>query len=417
MRWVVTAIYAMVVFCGAWRCGWFVARAAAAEEDAAARQERAAKENAYKNQQKDLQEDIDKERKKKDLLEGQYGNVQRSLGATQRTIADVEADLDDTNREIDRRNAQIVSLSDQEALYRLSLSQALREAYFARDDGLIADIASNAPSRRFLARQDDLSDVQSCIIRYVQHVESAREAQQHQKHEVERLRDEKEGLLEEHERKAASLATQAAAVKTEIVKTETSLQELQAKLSAVESKLSSLLGRAYSTNDIVEAAKFASKKTGVRKDFILGVLVVETDLGRLTGGCTYKESGMSPARQKAFKDICGKLGYDYKKRKVSCPPKKYKGTGGAMGVAQFMPDTWRGYESQIAAATGHNPPDPWSLTDGVMAMALKLANDGATKKSGEWRAAGRYLGTCSTKNTRFYCEKVLYWADNYEKRL
>jgi len=125
---------------------------------------------------------------------------------------------------------------------------------------------------------------------------------------------------------------------------------------------------------------------------------------------------MNDHRKDLFKKIAKELGYNYKKLKVSCPPKNYKGTGGAMGVAQFMSDTWMGYKSKIASKTGNNPPDPWSLTDGVMAMALKLKNDGGASKSGEWNAAARYLGSCSG-STRFYCENVLYWADNYKKKL
>lgn len=381
-------------------------------------EERKAKEDDFKDEKEEIEERMDRIEKKKDALEGQYNSVRQSLGTTKRTIADVEEDLAQTNQEIDRHTAQILSLSDQMALYRSSLSAALRKAYFASNDGgSVVAVASNSTSDRFLAQNDDLVDVQTRIAQYVQQVTVAREAQEQKKKEVESLREEKQDLLQEHEQKAAALTSQAAGVQTEIVKADASLQELQSKLAAVESKLSSLLGKSYSTDDIVEAAKFASKKTGVRKDFILGMLVVETNLGRFTGGCTYKESRMSPARQEIFKDICKDLGYNYKKQKVSCPPKNYKGTGGAMGVAQFMPDTWNGYKSKIASHTGHNPPDPWSLTDGVMAMALKLANDGATKKSGEWQAASRYLGTCSTKTTRFYCEDVLYWADNYEKKL
>ena len=62
-----------------------------------------------------------------------------------------------------------------------------------------------------------------------------------------------------------------------------------------------------------------------------------------------------------------------------------------MGAAQFMSDTWGdpyckknkntcGYADSIASATGHYFPDPWDLTDGVVAMALKLENDGANEK-------------------------------------
>jgi hypothetical protein len=134
---------------------------------------------------------------------------------------------------------------------------------------------------------------------------------------------------------------------------------------------------------------------------------------------------MSGTRATIFKSICKELDYNYEKQKVSCPPSGYKGTGGAMGVAQFMPDTWSGYKSSIAGVTGHNPPDPWSLTDGVTAMALKLAKvSGVTehKKSAEakayciYLAGGNWAAYCDSKGVD-YGAKVLYWADNYEQKL
>jgi len=92
-------------------------------------------------------------------------------------------------------------------------------------------------------------------------------------------------------------------------------------------------------------------------------------------------------------------------------------------VAQFMPDTWRAYENRIVSVLGHNPPDPWSLTDGVVAMALKLTQvSGVTdhKKSAEakaycvYLAGGNWAAYCDNKGVN-YGAKVLYWADNYEK--
>jgi transglycosylase-like protein with SLT domain len=302
-------------------------------------------------------------------------------------------------------------------LYKSSLADTIRRAYFASGNQSLLHVIENDGSERFLKKIDSLDDMRQKIIDVVNKVESAKQLQEKKKNELIELKKEKEKLLVEHKEIESTLLVQSTNVQTEIGRVDASIAELNAKLSAVENQLSSLLGISFDTDDIVKAAKFASKKTGVRKDFILGMLVVETNLGRFTGGCNYKESRMSDYRKDIFKDICKGLDYNYKKQKVSCPPANYKGTGGAMGVAQFMSDTWKGYESKIARATGHNPPDPWSLTDGVMAMALKLANDGATKKSGEWKAASRYLGTCSTANTKFYCEDVLWWADNYEKKL
>ena len=219
--------------------------------------------------------------------------------------------------------------------------------------------------------------------------------------------DQKNTLQSEKTKKAVVLSQ----TQSEIIKKDASISEIQSKINRLKLDISMLLGKGYDAEDIKDAVKYASKKTGVRKDFLMGMLVVESDLGRYTGGCNYKESRMNDYRKKLFKKICKKLDYNYKKMKVSCPPSGYVGTGGAMGVAQFMSDTWMGYEDAIAANTGHDPPDPWDLTDGVMAMALKLANDGATKKSGECKAALRYLGG----SHQWYCDKVLYWADHYKK--
>ena len=83
-----------------------------------------------------------------------------------------------------------------------------------------------------------------------------------------------------------------------------------------------------------------------------------------------------------------------------------------MGIPQFMSDVWRGYEGQIAARTGHKTPDPWNLTDGVMAMAIKLDRAGATsdKESVIRKASVNYLGTFSPG----YYNGIVYWSKNYK---
>lgn len=161
---------------------------------------------------------------------------------------------------------------------------------------------------------------------------------------------------------------------------------------------------------------------------------METNLGANVGGCTYGqvESGAQDSykagklgktawatflgRRETFKGITKELGLDYQKQKVSCNPKGYTGTGGAMGVAQFMPDTWNAYKAQVSTITGNHPASPWDLGDGVMAMALKLGRvPGVTagKTSAFKTAACSYLGTCYAP----YINGILYWADNYKSLL
>jgi len=170
----------------------------------------------------------------------------------------------------------------------------------------------------------------------------------------------------------------------EIQEREATISEIQSKMLELKSDLNRILGKSYDTGEIKDAIKFANKITGVRKGFLFGMLSMESGGNPNAGACTYKNCSMRDDRKEYFKDIVEELNdsgkkYKYKKMPVSCASSSYPGSGGAMGAAQFMSDTWWGYKDRIASATGHDPPDPWSLLDGVVAMALKLENDGAAK--------------------------------------
>lgn len=185
--------------------------------------------------------------------------------------------------------------------------------------------------------------------------------------------------------------------------------------------------------DVERAVDFASSATGVRKDFLMGMLVVESDLGRNTGKCTYREveadaqashergrlSGQAwqtfQERRETIKDLASKLGYDYESLKVSCNP-PYNGTGGAMGIPQFMPDTWLDYRDKIVEITGKQNPDPWNVRDGVVAMAVKLADvPGVTEHNiyAERNAAKMYLSGNTSGRYDWYANQVVYWSRNY----
>lgn len=186
--------------------------------------------------------------------------------------------------------------------------------------------------------------------------------------------------------------------------------------------------------EIEKAAEFASQATGVRKDFLMGMLVVESDLGRNTGKCTYKEveEGAKNShekgllgeaswntfleRKKIIEDIAAELGYDYEKMKVSCNPGNYAGTGGALGIPQFMPDTWLEYKERISEIVGKKNPDPWDTTDGVVAMALKVADvPGVREKErfAERSAAKLYLSGTTSWRYDWYANQIFYWSENY----
>ena len=376
--------------------------------------------NALQNKEGKTEDQLNKTEKEVDKMESELGTITQSLRTTQQHIQSTSQLIDQTKAEISRKEQEITRLEQRLTLNRKILESLVRELYYTGQEPLIVAVASHESASRLFGPADDLRTLKSRVNALIVDVAASRDQITTEKATVEKTKQDYDRLLSLHTDQQKTLSSEKREVQADIAEKEATIDELNAKLAEIRKDISSLLGESVNAGDIVEAAELASKKTGVRKNFILGMLVVESDLGRYTGGCTYDKTNMSKNREKIFKQIADELGYKYKTLKLSCPPKSYKGSGGAMGVAQFMPDTWMGYKSRIASATGHNPPDPWSLTDGVMAMAIKLSVvPGVTsqQKSGERNAAKLYLSGTTSSKYDWYADRVLYWAKHYKEKL
>ena len=364
-----------------------------------------------------VQEKIESEQKKREKLEQELGQIQKSVTNTQQEINKTQGYVDSAKEEISRKEAELTSLERKIEFQKKILANLVVESYYYQKNSTLNIILGSEDLATALGNFDRLFSFDEKVVSIINEIKSMKNKVMGEKENVAKIKEDQERLLSLKEDQKQNLVVNKIETQQNIQEKEATIIELQGKLTKLQGELSGLLGTSYDAKDIQDAASFASKASGVRKDFLLGMLVVESDLGRFTGGCLAEKSKMSSYRLGIFKNICKELDYNWKKQKVSCPPKGYKGTGGAMGVAQFMSDTWMGYKSSIASKTGHNPPDPWNLTDGVTAMALKLAKGGATKKSGECNAAKLYLSGTTSSKYNWYCDKVLYWAKNYEDKL
>ncbi len=361
----------------------------------------------------DLEDNLEKVEKQKATKEQKRLLISTEIGAIQKNINLVESEIEKTNNQLKQLEKDIVSAIDEIVSKKKLMGSLLRQINRTNRDLRMMTYGKEDGLNQYFTLVDGLENMEGRLLKLIGEIRQRKddlEDQRKNQKEAMIVHDDQKKMLEYQKNKKGYILSQT---QGEINKDVAEIGQIQSKISKMKAEISKLLGEGYNANDIKSAVKYASKKTGVRRDFLMGMLVVESDLGRFTGGCTYKESRMSDYRKKIFKKICKVVDRNYKKMKVSCPPSNYKGTGGAMGVEQFMSDTWIGYEDEIASKTGNYPPDPWNLTDGVMAMALKLKKDGASSKSGECVAAKRYLGGSHD----WYCQKVLYWADNYEKIL
>lgn len=388
----------------------------------------------------DIQDDIKKTekqleaaQKKETALKRDLSQITGSLVVTKEIIAKTTNLLSDTESTITRKEAEIGAIESEIVLQKHFLRELMRSLYESGNTPLAEIVLNHEDVRLSIAEGEQLLSVQDKIRMISDDLQDSRGTVLEEKDVLEDAREEHARLLRLKSEQEKSLVVAKIETQSDLQDQQKIISRLSKELSELQGDLSRLTGKSYDAKDIRDAVEFASDKTGVPEGVLYGFLKMETNLGANTGQCTYDEveSG-AISRYKAllkknkkwqasidllykrrgiFDDLVKDLGYN-KSKKVSCNPRSYIGQGGAMGIPQFMSDVWRGYENQITAKTGHKTPDPWNLTDGVMAMAIKLSRAGATssKESVIRSASVNYLGTFSPG----YYNGIVYWSKNYK---
>lgn len=378
----------------------------------------------------DLEKKIQKELKEAAEIKSELRSITGAIDTTVKVIKTTESVIRETEETIDRKEAEIAKLEADALRNRDILRELVREAYYRDEEFTLPEILAEEDVFRALNDPERLLSIGDRINDALFRIHAVRASVETEKGSLEEAKEEKARLLAQKEREHRGLVSEKVETEDDLEEQLATIAELEEKLRELKSDLAKITGKSYDAKDIREAVEFASGKTGVPKGVLYGFLKMETNLGANTGQCTYKEvEKVAVARYKKygkkyqasinllykrrdlFYELVKDLGYG-KDKKVSCTP-SYIGQGGAMGVPQFMSDTWKGYESQIRSKTGHSKPDPWNLTDGVMAMALKLQRAGATsdKASVIKSASINYLGAFNAN----YYNGIVYWSKNYKK--
>jgi peptidoglycan hydrolase CwlO-like protein len=355
-----------------------------------------------------VQKKLEQATKKKASLEQNLSQINQSISKTLVAINQTQKAISTTTDTIQRKELEIQLLDQQVDLKTDILADLMRDMYFSGQSSEDRVFLDEKDIATLSGEGENLATFQQKMQGLIDDIETLQNQTVSEKSKLEDVKQQHEEILNDKIDQKQELAADQHEVTADVQQQAATIAELQKKLQKLKNDLSGLLGTVVSTNDVKEAAQIASKATGVRAAFLLGELTQESGLGRFTGGCLYKNTRVKPADKVAFKQIMDELGYDVNKKKISCSPGF--GYGGAMGIAQFMPTTWLGYKSQIASMTGHHPPDPWSVTDGVVGMAIKLARAGATSKSGEKNAAKVYY--CGGPGSSFWNTKCESYAKN-----
>lgn len=209
------------------------------------------------------------------------------------------------------------------------------------------------------------------------------------------------------------------------------ITQSQKSAAQIRSALFQLTGSAaIPFGTALDYANEASKATGIRPAFLLGIIREESNLGQNVGTGTWTVDMKAPRDTVPFQAITASLGFNPGTMPVSKKP--WYGYGGAMGPAQFIPSTWALYagyaapdyqynsaKDRIGKRTGNTPPNPWAPEDAFMAAALYLTDNGADARTpaAEFKAAMCYLAGCgnaSNKSLQFYGQQVAEFASDYE---
>lgn len=204
-----------------------------------------------------------------------------------------------------------------------------------------------------------------------------------------------------------------------IAEKEAAKKSLRARLFTTAS------GQKISFGDAYDIIRPYEKTLGVDAAFILAVLFQESGWGGKIGGnigqCTYNQFNshggtrngkqvMSASQQANFLTIMSDLGRDASSQKVSCPIPTDGAYGGAMGPAQFMPNTWMEVRSQAARYIGTSPQNmsPFSNRDAFIASGTYLRNHYYSSSCSQY--AKDYAHIRSAKSLREKCAAARYYA-------
>lgn len=368
-------------------------------------------------------------------LNAKIAKANAQIKALNLELAKLTKEINETQRQITRTEGNIDSHKD-------AISRYLRDLYERDREGLVEVVLSQGEFSDFFGYIENVTLAQENLRVALAEISRLREDLVEQKDRLATKKDDTENFRRIQEAQRKNVQT-TQTEKNQLLKAtkgkeseyQKVLKKTQATAAQIRTRIFQLLGGGELTFEAAyDFAKLAENATGVRAALILAILHRESLLGKNVGRCSYA-TAMHPTRDKPyFLELLGRLGVDPSSEfaKVSCPIAGHGSYGGAMGPAQFIPSTWKLYESKIAAVTGSNPPSPWNNADAFAATAVymkDLLGSSSCKNYAEANknqvsyqtllercAAAKYYSGGNWYTYRFwYGEPVVTQANEFEK--
>jgi len=404
----------------------------------------------YQQKSEEYQSEIAQIKQKKTSLENEIWalttkirNLDYNIYKNNLIIKDLNLQISDTEKSIDVTGKKIAEIKeklsvllqlryeeDQISLLEVLLAEENLSDFF---DDLIALESLNKETQNLLK---DIKELKTSLESQKNSMVSEKNQLEHtqilvnlQKEKSKDLQLQKKNILEK--------------TKGEEVLYQKYLSESKKRAQEIRKKIFELAqvseGEALTLEQAYNLALEVERITGIRPAFLLGLLKVESDIGNNVGQCNcgsapfcrhpeihWKEI-MTQRHWPYFEQVVRELGLDPNTTPVSCAVNGGKVQwGGAMGPAQFMPETWVkfGYKERVEKITGVKPANPWRVKDAFLAAGLYLSDFGAASKReiDEIGAARAYLcgttkltWTCKIAGANTYTYNVMKYASRFQQ--
>jgi len=386
-----------------------------------------------------------------DIQKAQSATIQRDVNILGDQIYGAELNIQKKNIEIQRlsqtidlKKNSIEELSAKMERSRVALSTLVRQANEIDKTSLPEIILSRKNLTEFFAELDSYNSIQRQLEELFDQIREIKSETENEAEELSEKQNEELDVKKEIEQEKRTISVKKGE-KDNLLglskKAEVTYESIIAQKQAEASQIRSTLFQLRDTDGIpfglaLEYANNASRTTGVRPSFILGILKQETNIGKIDGSCvivdlksgqtksinygTIFNNGIHPTRDLPLVEgILNKLGRVPLETKVSCP--QSIGYGGAIGPSQFIPSTWNIFIPKLTEIFNKYP-DPWNPEHAIMGTALLLRDNGAAGGgyTAERNAACRYYSGAVCQETRgniFYGNSVMNHSQDMQTQI
>jgi peptidoglycan hydrolase CwlO-like protein len=353
-------------------------------------------------------------------LQNEAAILNAKIKQAQATIKQRTINIEQLGKQIKDKQKAILTLEARIERGHESLAQLIRKTNEIDEFSLPEVILGNQDISEFFSDVDSFQTIKKDLQQLFNEIRQTKTLTEKEKEALDKAQDKEldtkaavEAQKKEVEKNEKEKQYLISVNKTQEKTYEQVIAERQAKAGEIRAKLFKLAGgsAAIPFGTALTYAQNASAKTGVSPAFVLAILTQESSLGANVGKCyltdsatgagtntagtkTFSNAMKAPRDTVPFLEITARLGFNWKSTVVSCPIAGVAGYGGAMGPAQFIPSTWKIFDTRLRDTLGRDS-NPWNPEDAFMASSMYLGDLGASSGtySSEIKAACRYYGT------------------------